>query len=564
MRTKKIQLDTVTFILAGLCIAVSFTLAYLPRNPETLPPTHISNFSIYEDTTAALSLADVVALDGQFKAETKPTLFRKRTNSAYWLKFTIDAPEQPGSLRFLEIAGTSLENIDIHFPGHEVVRGGKKTDVRNIEVKTRKWNFSIPADVDPDAPVYLRVHTHTIMMVPLRVVDTAEMTNLSIRETLLFGAFFGILIAVFFVNLFSFVIVRNRIFLIYLQYLFSLILYHFCVHGFLYLIPMPFALLNAVLWISLGGVGIFMMQFAKKFLNLKKRLPVVNTVLDVFIFFFAVQTVSGVFFSTFVANKIAYVTGFLVPLIIILSAARIYFTGYREARYYLLAWCALFTGTLIWSTAAYAEVQIPANYFFVIGTSIDSLLFTLAIFDQIRDQLKEKEIIMEREKYYIDLSRTDSLTGLYNRRYLNDLIKRLEAENDEPGQSAIIMIDLDNFKSINDTYGHPVGDTMLINVSTKIKKHVRKTDIACRYGGDEFLVYLPGANALAAHIIAEGLRQDILSDITSTETGDKLHQTISMGITESKPGDSFDGCLLRADAALYKAKKEGKNRISIL
>jgi len=126
------------------------------------------------------------------------------------------------------------------------------------------------------------------------------------------------------------------------------------------------------------------------------------------------------------------------------------------------------------------------------------------------------------------------------------------------------MIDLDNFKSINDTYGHPVGDTMLINVSTKIKKHVRKTDIACRYGGDEFLVYLPGANTLAAHIIAEGLRQDILSDITSTETGDKLHQTISMGITESKAGDSFDGCLLRADAALYKAKKEGKNRISIL
>ncbi len=562
MRIKKILLDNISFIVGALFIAGSFTLAYLPRNPETLPPTHISNFSVYEDTTASLSLGEVIALDRQFKPDKKPTLFRKRTHSAYWLKFTIDAPQSSG--RFLEIASTSHEHIDIYFPGHDVVRAGKKMDVRTLEIKTRKWNFAIPADLSPDAPVYLRVQTSTIMMVPLRVVDTAEMTNHSISETLLFGAFFGMLITIFFVNLFSFVLVRNRIFLIYLQYLFSLILYHFSVHGFLYLIPMPFAVLNAVLWINLGGVGIFMMLFAQQFLVLKKRLPLINLILNIFIIFFVIQTIFGVFFSTFIANKIAYVTGFLVPLIIISSTTWIYFTGYREARFYLLAWCALFTGTLIWSTAAYAEVQIPANYFFIIGTSIDSLLFTLAIFDQIKVQLKEKEVIIEREKYYIDLSRTDSLTGLFNRRYLNDLIKRLEAENEAPIQSAIIMIDLDNFKSINDTYGHPVGDLMLINVSTKIKKHVRKTDIACRYGGDEFLVFLPGANALAAHIIAEGLRQDILSDIISTEMGDKLHQTISIGITESKAGDSFDGCLLRADAALYKAKKEGKNRISVL
>jgi len=564
MLANKNHFEKITFLIAALCIAVSFNLAYLPRDPATLPPTRISNFSVFEDTGASLGLEDILRLDPQFTPDTKPTLYRKRTHSAFWLKFTIDAPRQQETGRYLEIAGTSLENIDIYFPGHETIRAGKKTDVRNIEIKTRKWNFEIPADLPPDAPVYVRIQTTTIMMAPLRVVDTAEMTNGSINDTLLFGAFFGVLIAIFCVNLFSYVIVRNRTFFIYLEYLFSLILYHFCVHGFLYLIPMPFAVLNAVLWLSLGGVGVFMMLFAKQFLNLKKRLPVVNMILNVFVVLFIAQTLAGLFISTFLANKIAYFTGFLVPLIIISSAARIYFTGYREARYYLLAWCALFTGTLIWSTAAYAEVQIPANYFFIIGTSIDSLLFTLAIFDQVKVQLKEKEVIIEREKYYIDLSRTDSLTGLYNRRYLNDLIKRLEAESDEPGQSAIIMIDLDNFKSINDTYGHPVGDVMLINVSAKIKKHVRKTDIACRYGGDEFLVFLPGANALAAHIIAEGIRQDIIADVTSTETGDKLHQTVSIGITESKAGDSFDGCLLRADTALYKAKKEGKNRISIL
>lgn len=318
------------------------------------------------------------------------------------------------------------------------------------------------------------------------------------------------------------------------------------------------------MWLSLAGFGVSMMVFAKRFLFLKERLPAVNTILDVNIGLFLVQTALGLSMQTYLANQIAYITGFVVPIVIMATTVKLYVSGYREVRFYLIAWVALFTGTTIWSTAAYAEARVPANYFFVVGTSIDSLLFTLAIFDLLRKELSEKDVMLEREKYYINLSRTDPLTGLYNRRYLNELIKRLESDGEIPSDSALIMIDLDNFKTINDTYGHLAGDLILTKTGTKIKKHIRKTDIACRYGGDEFPVFLPGANESAARLIAESIRNDIVSDCSYSEEGAPIAITVSIGISENRLDDSFDGLFLRADAALYQAKKTGRDRISVL
>ncbi|HNQ98153.1 MAG TPA: GGDEF domain-containing protein, partial [Treponemataceae bacterium] len=94
--------------------------------------------------------------------------------------------------------------------------------------------------------------------------------------------------------------------------------------------------------------------------------------------------------------------------------------------------------------------------------------------------------------------------------------------------------------------------------------HIRKTYIACRYGGDEFLVFLPGANELAARNIAESIRSDILNDFSYSEEGEEIKITVSVGVSENRMDDSFDGLFLRADAALYQAKKTGRNRISVL
>jgi diguanylate cyclase (GGDEF)-like protein len=410
----------------------------------------------------------------------------------------------------------------------------------------------------------VRVETTSIMLVPARVLGLSAFVAENFSCMLFYGVLFGMLIAIFFVNIFSFAVVKNRNFLLYGMYLLSLIVYHLSVHAFLYYLPIPFIIQSAILWLGLCGVGVFMIFFAKKFMDLKNTHPLLNFLLDVCVSLFFLQTTAAILVSSRIANAIGYVTGLAVPLIVLFAAITLYRDGQRHLRFYILALCALVSGTAVWAGAAYLEAVIPANYFFIVGTTVDSLLFTLAIFDQIKIELTEKEFMGEREKYYMDLSRTDALTGLYNRRYLNELIKRLGVDEELPMVSSLIMLDLDNFKTINDTYGHLIGDMLLTKTATKIKKHIRKTDIACRYGGDEFLIYLPGANASVAHSIADGIRRDILDDFSYSEEGTEIKHTISVGVTENRVDDTFDGLFLRADAALYQAKRTGRNKISIL
>ncbi len=556
--------DLIFFSCAGAIVLGCFFLAYMPR--KSLPPGEqtVNNFAVYRDTGAAAGIDDVVAQESSFVPQSRSTYFTHRTTDAVWLRFTL-APATPSEeCSYIWIHNASLENITVYFPDHAPIQAGKKHPVTDIPVKARDWFIPVPLSVTSTDTIYIRVQTTTIMWVPVKAISSEKMISQIVHEYLFFGVFFGIILAILFVNAFSYIVVKNFNFFLYATYLASLLIYQVRVHGFIYLIPMPSFVLEAILWLSLGMTGIFLMLFAKSFLDIAHRLPFANTVLNVCISLFVIQTVIGIFFSAYWANQIAYVTGFFVPVIILIAAIKIYLSGHSEIRFYLIAWTAMISATTIWSTAAYAEARIPANYFFTVGTAINSLLFTLAIFDMIRTELKEKELVVQRETYYRDLSRSDPLTGLYNRRYLSELIKRLEADGEIPTGSALVMLDLDNFKIINDTHGHLAGDMILTKTGAHIKKHIRKTDIACRYGGDEFLVFLPGANETVARSIAESIRNDILSDFTYSETGDEIRITVSIGISENRLDDSFDGLFLRADAALYQAKKMGRNRISIL
>lgn len=561
---KKANRDLIIFSCAGAIVLGCFFLAYLPGENSSEGVRAVRNFAVYRDSSAVAPYSAVAAPDTAFVSQTRPTIFLRRTADAVWIRFTtIPAPDGE-DCRYIWIQNASLENITVYFPGHAPIRAGKKHPVSEIPLKARDWFFPVPDSITDTDEIYLRVQTNTIMWIPLQVISSGRMIKQIVHEYLFFGLFFGIILAILCVNAFSYIVVKNFNFFLYATYLASLLIYQLRVHGFLYLIPMPFPVLEAVLWLSLGLMGIFLMLFAKSFLDIARRLPFANTVLNICIALFGIQTVIGIFFSNYWANQIAYITGFFVPVIILVAAIKIYASGHTEIRYYLIAWTAMISATTIWSTAAYAEVKIPANYFFTVGTAINSLLFTLAIFDMIRTELNEKEMVVERENYYRNLSRSDPLTGLYNRRYLSELIKRLEADGEMPSGSALVMLDLDNFKIINDTHGHLAGDMILTKTGTTIKKHIRKTDIACRYGGDEFLVFLPGANETAARSIAESIRNDILADFTYSETGEEIKITVSIGISENRLDDSFDGLFLRADAALYQAKKMGRNRISVL
>ncbi len=553
--------DIALFIIAAVGIAGAMGFAYLPRPPVSPSARGVPGAAFHVDASGAETAAQ--AEEGEWKAMTGTTLYANRTKAAYWIRFAL-APNPDDDTRFIHINNASLEDFRVYFPGREPLQFGKKFPAASMGATTRLWNVRIPEDAKPGDAVYLRVKTDTLMLVPLSVLTAGDAVTVNTRDGVIFGIFFGLLFTVFVVNLFFWAMIRESMFATYLAYLAFLITYHLRVHGFLWLLPIPFPVLEIIMWVSLGGFGIFLMRFAQKFLDLKTRLPLMHRVVHVGIAFFALQTAFGVLQQVYLANQIAYVTGFIVPVMIIGCAAWLYYHGFKQARFYLLALCFLVVGTLVWSTSAWLEAYLPANYFLLIGTSIDSLLFTLAIFDMFKRELLEKDEHIALEKYYQNLSHTDPLTGLYNRHYLNDLIRRLESEEEIPPESAVIMLDLDNFKVVNDTFGHLVGDMFLTKLGAKIRNNIRKSDIACRYGGDEFLIFLPGATERTAVVVGETIRDSMLTDYVYSEQGEAIHVTVSVGVTSNHRDDSFDGLFLRADAALYQAKKTGRNRIAVL
>ncbi|WP_456479713.1 diguanylate cyclase [Nautilia sp.] len=173
-------------------------------------------------------------------------------------------------------------------------------------------------------------------------------------------------------------------------------------------------------------------------------------------------------------------------------------------------------------------------------------------------------ILTQKVEKYSDKAYKDGLTEILNRRFLEEKADELFLKYKlSDMQVGIIMLDIDNFKVINDSYGHDAGDLVLITLVNKIKKIIRKDDIFIRYGGEEFVIILPNSNIENTFKIAEKIRREIES--TEIKIGDKhLSFTISLGISEiHKTDSSIYDAIKRADSNLYKAKRNGKNRVEL-
>ena len=153
---------------------------------------------------------------------------------------------------------------------------------------------------------------------------------------------------------------------------------------------------------------------------------------------------------------------------------------------------------------------------------------------------------------------TDALTGLMNRHALYTVLEQEIERSSRYGYIfSIILFDLDHFKRINDTLGHMVGDKVLVETSNRVAHLIRKADFLGRWGGEEFLLILPGTQLAEAATLAERIRQMLLG----TRPGKSQTITASFGVTEYRHGANLDAMLQRVDAALYSAKHNGRNQV---
>jgi len=164
----------------------------------------------------------------------------------------------------------------------------------------------------------------------------------------------------------------------------------------------------------------------------------------------------------------------------------------------------------------------------------------------------------------IEMAITDALTGLHNRRYMESHLTTLAEQASAHGKPlALMLLDIDYFKSINDSFGHDAGDDVLREFATRVRKSIRGIDLACRYGGEEFVVVMPETDLHVASLVAERLRRSIAGEPFAVSKGTRrIEVTISIGLTTLEHnGESVADVLKRADNALYRAKHEGRNGV---
>ncbi len=186
---------------------------------------------------------------------------------------------------------------------------------------------------------------------------------------------------------------------------------------------------------------------------------------------------------------------------------------------------------------------------------------------RVRTQIRRKrytERLRDNVQMSIEAAITDGLTGLHNRRYMESHLGKLVEQATSRGKElAVLVLDIDYFKSINDTHGHDCGDDVLREFAIRVRKSIRGIDLACRMGGEEFVVVMPETDMAVAATVAERLRRRIAAEPFAIEQGNKMVDvTISIGIaTLESSQDNATQILKRADQALYRAKRDGRNRV---
>ncbi len=186
----------------------------------------------------------------------------------------------------------------------------------------------------------------------------------------------------------------------------------------------------------------------------------------------------------------------------------------------------------------------------------------------LKSELEAARRVLEKQRKAIEsiqeLSKKDHLTGLYTRRYMNEVLDEC-LYNFKRYKSifSIIMLDLDDFKKINDTYGHLAGDEVLRSIGSILLRNTRQTDVSIRYGGDEFIIILPETKLEDAVVVAKKLKNKLAS-ITFKKGNVEFKCTASIGVTQVKEGDTLESLLERVDKALYETKKTKKGEISVV
>jgi diguanylate cyclase (GGDEF)-like protein len=487
----------------------------------------------------------------------------------YWLRVSPQDPPIAAGIPVVIMNTTRALNASlIAFRGGNVVSLPLAAKLSGF-LGTRDLVFMLPEGVPATQTFYAHVTSDGTdpQFLSFSVSALEETLNKGTERARMIALTFGALMAVSLAALLIWFVLKDPLFILYAT-MFSLqALYvsYLSGQGFDWPILSYAVPIDSFAWnVPVALSGAVACLFTREIADLRHFSPRVYQIFGWFAVAFIVITAANIAkFVGFlgIVNDIGNVMFVLAALFTVVVCFLAWRRGNRAAGWFLIAWCLLegFTIAAALRFLGSSKVDSDALYYYGLPLSMvaASILVALGVADRLRAQ---RVALSDAERR----AQTDPLTGVLNRR---SLIERLEAACTRAKARglpiALLFIDLDHFKQINDTFGHQAGDACLRAIIDPIHAELRQSDVIGRYGGEEFVVILSSADAAAATPIAQRIVERV-ADIRVAGFGDPISVTCSIGIATSDTlGIWGEPLLAQADAAVYVAKRAGRNQIHV-
>ncbi|MCB1878278.1 MAG: diguanylate cyclase [Chromatiales bacterium] len=527
-----------------------------------------------------------------------------------WLHIALPHPTHAHSL--FEIAYPLLDHVDLYIPREdgrfERRQTGDAHPFHQRDIDYRNPSFRLPPGV---SELYIRVQTSGSLAIPLRLWDEEIFLAHVANTEWVFGAYYGAMLAMLLYNLLLFTFLLDRSYLLYTLSISSVILTLASLNGLTFQHLWP----EATSWASRAppfftAVGIVcinafsshflrMEEYARQFLIPSRMLMIGGTICALWALFGNITD----------SIRAVIIVGVLNPLVLLPAGIYVWRKGYVPARGYVYAWTAFLAGITV--KGAFLWGLLPTHAGIVssmeIGSAFEVLLLSMALADRINlirrnnelaqqaanetlsrlnDRLEsvvnQRTAELEEANKHIEatnlelekqnrllyqMATHDGLTGLLNRKtFMTRIQTAMEEARRYRLPVAVMMLDLDNFKSINDRYGHQIGDQTLKAVASAIRRQLRDSDLCGRYGGEEFVILLGHASQRDSHPeeIVCATAERLLAAVRALRlsANPALRFSTSIGSTWLHSGERvpIERLIGTADAALYHSKRTGKDR----
>lgn len=563
----------------------------MTRLSDGTPPLDLRDVAYYlVDPQASLKLADVQAADAPFRpAHERRDLSFGYVPGVIWLRLDLQSSSPKTHHWRLELNYASLDEVrlyDVGADGMRQSRSGDTVPYSERAIGHRYPVFEITLQPGEQRTLYLRVDTRGSMTLSGALMSTRDFEQHSQNGYLVHAIYCGVLIALALYNLLLFLALHERPFLNYVLFMTVFALAVLSLNGFgaQYLWPHAAPWTNRMLPFSLTLAALLAAVFARSFLDTRKWLPRWDRVLQLLCLGTALACLATLLLPVQRALQTMSLTGLGVTLSLLLTS--FVCVGYRVpgARLFALAWLMLLSGAVTLALRNFALV--PSNFFTLyamqIGSGMEMILLSFALAARFIELKRQREASLQMSERSLErrvsertqalekanrrlqeLALQDPLTGLANRNALQQhLDQALQRSQRGHELLAVMLIDLDGFKPINDQHGHAFGDLVLAEVARRLRHYLREVDLPARLGGDEFVAVCERVlSAEDAQDLAKRLLEGL--DTPMHIEGRTVRVGASIGIALSYGEDDATLLIRRADAAMYQAKGEGRNRVRL-